>query len=327
MKHRLLLTTLVVALCLPTSAAFAVGTPAGTTITNQATAQYNVGPTTFTKVSNLATTTVAELIDATVTWQDAAPITVAPGDTDQATMFLVTNTGNGSEAFTLIGQSTIAGDDFDPTLNDVFFDTNGNGVFDIGIDVQYIPGTNDPSLLADSSVVVFLVNNIPTTPGEGALGNTRLSIAANTGVGLAGTVIAGAGDGGVDAILGTSGGGGSVIGTYVVSTAIVTIAKSVLITDQFGGSSPIPGATMTYSLVVTVGGTGTATGMVITDVIPANTTYVAGSLELNATGLSDALDADAGDVGGTTPGVVTVSLGDVSAPGPIQTITFAVTIN
>ena len=43
--------------------------------------------------------------------------------------------------------------------------------------------------------------------------------------------------------------------------------------------------------------------------------------------LTDEPDGDSGDVGGTTPGTVTVNLGDVVGGSPFQTITFDVVIN
>jgi hypothetical protein len=88
-KNILAIAFLGLAIMLPTQTTWAVGTPTGTDITNQATASYNVGPTNFVELSNVTTTTVAELIDVSVVWQDAAPVTVNPGDTVQITTFLV----------------------------------------------------------------------------------------------------------------------------------------------------------------------------------------------------------------------------------------------
>lgn len=326
-KNILAIALLGIAVMFPARAVRAVGTPTGTDITNQATASYNVGPTNFVEVSNVTTTTVAELVDVSTVWQDAAPITVNPGDTVQITTFLVTNIGNGNDTYTLEGLSTLPGDDFNPTLNDLYFDTNGNGLYDPGIDAQYIPGINDPSLDADQSMIVFSSNNIPTGVTDGDLGFTQLRAITNLGAGPPGTIYPGQGDFGTDAVLGNSGGEDSDIGIYVVSNVIMTIDKTVIITDPFGTNEPIPGAVLSYSLVVTAGGSGTAQNVVITDPIPANTTYNPGTLTLNSTPLTDIVDGDAGDVGGTTPNTVTVNLGDLAAPAPIQTITFDVTIN
>ncbi|NNE44094.1 MAG: hypothetical protein HKN12_07785, partial [Gemmatimonadetes bacterium] len=83
----------------------------------------------------------------------------------------------------------------------------------------------------------------------------------------------------------------------------------------------------TYAIVVNVTGNGTATGITLTDAVPTYTTYNPGTLTLNSAPLSDAADADAGDVGATTAGVVTVDLGDLADTAPAQTITFEVTID
>jgi uncharacterized repeat protein (TIGR01451 family) len=140
-------------------------------------------------------------------------------------------------------------------------------------------------------------------------------------------VIPGAADCGADAVVGTSGGTDSDIGTYIVSNVVVSVVKTASVSDPFGGTEPIPGATITYTIAVTVAGSGIAEGVVITDPIPVHTTYSPGTLTLNAASLTDDADGDAGDVGGTTPGTVTVNLGDVAAGSPVEIITFSVVID
>lgn len=328
MKRLLVGAIIMLAAWVPARFALALGTSAGTDITNQATATYTVGTTGFTENSNTTSTTVAELLDVTVTWQDAGNVTVSPSDKDQVLTFRVTNTGNGTDDYTLGGISTLGGDDFDPTLVGLYFDTNGNGVYDPGTDQQYVAGTNDPALDADASITIFVLNDIPAAGlSNGDLGNSQLAATSKTGNGAPGTVIAGVGEAGTDAVVGTSGGSDDAIGTYVVSSVAVSVVKSATIGDPFGGTEPVPGAVISYSVVVTVGGSGTALGVVITDPIPGNTTYNPGTLTLNAAPLTDGADADAGDVGGTTPNTVTVNLGDLTTASPAQTITFDVTIN
>jgi hypothetical protein len=76
-----------------------------------------------------------------------------------------------------------------------------------------------------------------------------------------------------------------------------------------------------------VTGSDTANGLVITDSLPANTSYTAGSLRLNGTGLTDAVDGDAGDVNVTVPNSVTVNLGNIAGSSPAQIIEFEVRID
>lgn len=323
LKYALISLTII----LQAGSALAVGTTAGTTITNQASANYNVSGFSFTENSNPATTQVAEILNITTTWQDAANITVHPSDTGQVLTFQITNTGNGSDTYTLTGLSTLAGDNFDPVLTNIYLDTNGNGVYDSGIDTIYTAGTNDPTLAADASVIIFLLNNIPGTVSDADLGNSQLTAVSTTGTGAPSTTFAGAGEGGTAAVVGTSGGQSAETGTYQVSTIIVSLVKSAVIADPFGTAEPVPGAIITYTIAITVTGSGTAEGLIITDAIPANTTYQAGTLTLAGAGLSDGADGDAGDVGGTTAGTVTVSLGDLTGGTPAQSITFQAAIN
>jgi uncharacterized repeat protein (TIGR01451 family) len=323
---RLLTLAMLFALWLPQSA-LALGTSAGIDISNSATVVYSIAGSSDSVNSNTVTFRVDEKLDVNVTWQDAANVGVATPDTNQVLTFLLTNTGNGTDSYALSVQNNLGGDQFDPVFVDIYLDANGNGNFNPGVDTLYIPGTNDPVLGADATQTVFVRNNIPAGLNGGDLGNSQLTATSNTGSGAPGTAFPNAGDNNTTAVVGTSGGSSSAIGTYEVTNTTVTLLKSVVISDPLGGNQPMPGATMTYSIDVTVTGPGTANSVVITDPIPANTTYTANTLTLNAAALTDVVDADAGDVGGTTPNTVTVNLGDLTPASPVQTITFEVIIN
>lgn len=305
----------------------AAGTAAGTNITNAATANYTVGGTPAAATSNTVTVKVAEILNVAVAWQDGASVMVAPSDTNKVLTFRATNTGNGSDSYTLSVNTLIGGDNFDPALASVYLDANANGLYDAGTDTLYVAGTNDPVVAADAYATVFVLSNIPGALADGNTGNLQLTATSKTGSGAAGTVIAGAGEGGTDAVVGTSTGAQTAQGTYLVSSVTVSVVKSAVVTDQFGGNQPIPGATIRYTITVTVAGSGTAASVVITDPIPANTTYTANTLKLNAVVLSAIADADAGDVGATTAGTVTVALGNLTSASAVQTITFDVVIN
>lgn len=301
----------------------ALGTPAGTSIANTATVAYDIAASSYSQ-SATAVFTVDERIDVVVTWQDAAPVLVAPADVDRVLTFLITNTGNGNEAFSLAADPLLAGDQFDPTNARVYIDANDSAVYEAGIDPLYQPGVNDPLLAADASRLLFLLADIPPAASNGERGDAELRATSLSG-GVTGTVVPGAGDLGTDAVVG--GGTSAVLGSYLVADLIVAIAKSAVVSDSGGGSTPSPGATITYTLGVTTTGTGTVSNLVITDPLPPFTSYVSGSLTLNSGALSDAADLDVGDVGGTTPNQVTVALGNVAGGSLPQTITFAVTID
>ncbi|HET7609658.1 MAG TPA: hypothetical protein VFL84_13340, partial [Gammaproteobacteria bacterium] len=288
----------------------AIGTAAGTNITSTATVNYSVGGTPATESSNTATVVVAELINVTMALQSPT-VSVAAGATNEALLFLVTNTGNGGETFTLLGDSVLVGDDFDPApaAPFIYFDTDSSGDLSPA-DTPYVAGSNDPVIAADGSVAVLLVNDIPAGLPDGQYGRSELTATSNTGTGAPGTVMAGQGTGGVDAVIGTSGGEVAVFGQYLIGDILVSAVKSQAVQDPFGGSQPIPGAAITYQVVVTATGSGVALGAALTDPIPASTTYVAGSLRLNGTPLTDAADGDAGSFV-LGPPRVAVSLGDL----------------
>jgi uncharacterized repeat protein (TIGR01451 family) len=324
MRQTLAATALLALLALGAAEARAAGTPAGTPISNKATASYTVGTTPLTRESNEVTTTVAELLDATLVWQDSGPVPVAPGATDQPLKFLFTNTGNGSEVYTLGVGPNQGGDQFDPATVALYLD-NGDGSFGAGDTL--LPGGILPALGADDAATVFVLSNIPGGLADGDLGIDLVSATAATGSGAQGTVLAGLGDGGVDAVIDAAGGlPVAASGSYVASSVSVTVAKTAAVSDPFGGDQPVPGATITYTLTVSIGGSGTALGLTITDPVPASTTYLPGTLTLNGAPLSDSSGNDAGEVGGTPP-TVTVRLGDLATGAGNQVITFAVAID
>jgi uncharacterized repeat protein (TIGR01451 family) len=307
--------------------AHAAGTAAGTSIQNTAQVSYEVGGSTVTASSNTSTVTVAEILDVVVTIANAT-VASSAGATQQELVFTITNTGNGSETFELIPLSAgVTGDDFDPELatpTSIFFDTDNSGDLSAP-DTAYIAGTNDPTLAADASVRVLVVNTIPAAATDGARGRSQLTARSRTGFGDPGTNFQ---VGGVDAVVGTTRAEATLSGEYQVQGFQLVAVKSQTIADQFGGSRPIPGARINYQIVVTPSGTGTALAAMFSDAIPANTTYVAGSLELNNGALSDSGGADdAGEYTTAPTPQVRINLGDLtSASGP-QTVEFAVTIN
>ena len=116
-------------------------------------------------------------------------------------------------------------------------------------------------------------------------------------------------------------------GEYLVSDVQVSIVKTQSVSDPFGGNEPVPGATITYTIEVSVTGSGTAVGGVVSDVIPTFTSYVPGSLTLDAAALTDAVDADAGELDTTGAPTIIVRLGDITAAGSPRTVRFDVLID
>jgi uncharacterized repeat protein (TIGR01451 family) len=118
-------------------------------------------------------------------------------------------------------------------------------------------------------------------------------------------------------------------GRYVVSSAVVALTKTASnVVDPFGGATLVPGAVITYTLEVEVSGTGTAEALAITDLIPAELEYLAGTLAVSALPAGEEVDDDFAPVGIDNTGfdagtqTVTVSLSDVAGGAPVITITF-----
>lgn len=311
----------------------AAGTTAGSTISNTATASYtDSGGAPRTATSNTSNLRVDELLDVTVVSADPSDIATLPGAINQVASFTVTNTGNGSEAYALNVTTALGGDQFDPTATSVVLDTNGNGVYDAGVDTVYVVGTNDPVLAPDAAIRVFVLSTIPGSAVDGNRGQLSLAAASKTATGAPGTSVTGQGQGGGDAVVGTTGGDGSATGTYLVQAAGISFTKTSTVVDPFGGAKIVPGSVITYTLTASVNGTGSLTNVAISDNIPTGTTYQAGTMTLQGAPLSDATDADAGlfvaPAAGPpiVPGRVEVQLGSVAA-GQTRAVTFKVKID
>jgi len=304
--------------------AYAAGTPAGTIINNSATATYDLpsgGQNSVT--SNIVSLTVDELLDVSVASTDGGDVATLPAAVNQVLTFRVTNAGNGSEAFVLTARDTVGGDDFNPTATSIVIDSNGNGVFDPGIDTVYVAGANNPLLAPDASVLVFVLSSIPAGAGNGQRGRVDLVAVAATGSGAPGTTFAGQGQGGGDAVVGATGADAEDDGLYAVSAASVAFVKSAEVADPFGGTTRVPGSIITYRLVASVSGSGGLANLRIADPIPAGSSFRAGSITLEGASLSDAADADAGEYEGSG---IAVRLGTVAA-GASRTVTFQVAID
>lgn len=124
-------------------------------------------------------------------------------------------------------------------------------------------------------------------------------------------------------------------GAYQVMSPVLII-KTVTVIDTLGGSDPHPGATLIYQLDVSVAGNTAVDNLLISDVIPANTTYTDGSILLNGVTQTDANDAPidysrAIDILSKPVVSIEVDLsqgGTVSvAPGTTNVIIFEVTID
>jgi uncharacterized repeat protein (TIGR01451 family) len=302
--------------------AFAEGVTAGTLIENTAVASYDDGAGARTINSNTVTVRVDELLDVTLTSLDPGPISTRPGDV--VLTFELTNQGNGPEAFRLTANPAVAGNDFDVVVRSIAIDSNNNGVYDEGVDQILTAPETTAVLDADAVLTVFVLATVPDGASDAQTSNVDLTAEAVTGSGAPGTVFAGQGVDGGDAIVGTTGAIATARGALIVGVANVALTKSVALRDPFGGTSAVPGTIATFTIRAEVSGTGTINDLVITDLIPDGTTYAPGSLALDGAGLSDAEDGDAGS--GSDAAGIAVDLGDVTA-GTSHAVTFDVVID
>ena len=318
---RLTAASLLLSASLGATAAHAAGVVAGTQIANTATATYDSGAASVSIQSNTVTVRVDELLNVAVSSLSANPTAAGAGTT--VLTYQITNTGNGSEAFDLSAITTVSGNGFDPSLQSVAYDTNGNGTYDPGTDVILATGAPTPALAPDTSLTVFVLTTLPSGATDGQTGQVQLTATAKTGSGTPGTVFAGQGAGGGDAVVGASTALASALATEIARLAAVNLTKSATILDPFGTQQPIPGAVITYSLLAMVSGAGTATNLNVADVIPTGTTYQPGTLTLDGAALSDASDADSGQASAAG---IAVGLGTL-AGGTSKTVAFKVKIN
>jgi len=290
--------------------ACAAGVPAGRNITNVASLRYDIDGAQQTVASNAVTLAVAERLDLTLERVGSGPVTIASGAT--AVPLVLTNTGNGSEAF-LIDAVLAAGDS---RVRLVAIDADGDGRFDPALDGALTDGRT-PLLAPGASLRLLAVFDTPATATAGSL---TLAARAITASGQPGTTAAGQGDDGSDAVVGPTGAAASVTVPLVTATAGPTLVKSQRVVAPDGSASAVRGAIITYTLVAAFPGE-TATAA-ITDPIPAGTAYAPGSLTLDGTAMTDVADGDAGEVAADE---VTVALGTVAGPAT-HTIRFNVII-
>jgi uncharacterized repeat protein (TIGR01451 family) len=127
----------------------------------------------------------------------------------------------------------------------------------------------------------------------------------------------------VDAIVGITTGISDATGIYKVADFAVAYVKSQRVSAPGGGNKAVSGATIEYTLSLTPSGSASGSNLVVTDPVPANTSFVTGSLLLNGTAVTPAN----GDYNVTTPGAVTVKLGNLAGSATAQVVKFQVTIN
>jgi uncharacterized repeat protein (TIGR01451 family) len=264
----------------------------------------------------------------------AATVT-SPGLTQVVTTFRVTNTSNGVQDF------RIAADNTQPPAI-IFGRTDSFDMSNFSLHIStaactttmttpaYVGGVSEPAVTfipalgEDACKYVFVVSDTPVSPtaANGLASTIRLVVSATTTGSSGGTleVETAAVDNPavVDVVFAETGtlngnvvenGVSMAFDQYFVGTLTVTKTAAV-ISDGFsaaGQAKAIPGAIVEYTISVQNNGLVT-TGALLTEVVPPNTTYVAGSTTLNGVARAD--------VSGTMPFAV-VGGGTINSPSAV----------
>ena len=279
-------------------------TAAGENIVNVASVTYTIEGETESRQSNTVQTLVDERLDVQTT-ASRPSIPARPGD-QVAVAFIVTNGGNGQEAFTLAANAASG-----CTIIGLALDTDGDGLYDPARDTAYTPGSNDPGLAPGGTVTVFVICEVSPGAAEGSTTVVSLTATAVTGSGAPGSTFDSRGDAGGDAVVGGTSAASTAARQIIAVSVGVELIKSQSVQDADGGNAPVPGSIITYSLTARVFGAAPIDDAVVSDVIPVGATFVPGSLTLDGVALSDAADADAGAFDGAA---IRVNLGGLAAP-------------
>lgn len=285
-------------------------TKAGTAIANTATLTYVAKAGAQSLPSNTVTLNTSELLNVTIVADH--PTIATRGDATVAVGFVVTNTGNGHEDFAL----TVSAGSAAVPLDQLAVDSNGDGVYSATVDQSLAVGTA-LSLAPGVATRVFVLVD---TAKVGSAAVITANVTSRTGSGPPNTVLPGAGDGGSDAIIGSTGATASATTQLVAGAGLPSLTKTQSVLAPDGSPRAIAGAIVTYRLVATF--VDATRGVVIDDPVPPGTSYVAGSLRLDDATLSDTSDTDPGTATATA---IRVALGDVPAAGA-RSIQFSVKI-
>lgn len=299
----LFLTVLAIAMLLVPVGATAQQTAAGTSIGNQASATYtDSSSVSRTATSNVVTTIVQQVASLTLTANGAK--TASPGS---AVFYphTLTNTGNGSDSFTLTLAPAQSGA-FTLTNTHIYLDANGDGIPDNFTDLT---GTNVAVTPGAVNAFKFVITG--TVPAGATAGQTNnFSVTATS-------------------VFDNTKAASDTDVTTATANAVINVNKTM---SSNSGASP--SGPYTVTLTYTNSGNSTATTVNIGDALPAGMTYVAGTGRWSVTGATALTDAtgDLQPAAGSphidysvTTNVVTAIVDQVAA-GVSGQITFSVNI-
>jgi uncharacterized repeat protein (TIGR01451 family) len=329
--------------------AHAAGTTAGSTITNTATINYQVGGISQNAETASDTLTVDRKINLTVAEVGNATTVVTPGSVSQVTTFTVTNNSNAPLDFALetlqqtTGTAAHGGtDSFNASNVRIYFDTDNSGGYNSGDAlVTYLD-----EVAADGVRRVFVVSDIPLGLANGSVAGVALRAtgkeAGTTGSQGANLVqTTGGNTAGMDTVFADTTAGTddaardaahSARDDYTVATAALTVAKtSRIVSDPVNNTTNpkmIPGAVIEYCIAVTNGsGATTASSIAVNDPLPSTVTYEPTfGVKVDGTVASGVCQADGATAGSQASGTVTGTIASLPG-GSTKTVLFRATIN
>lgn len=326
--------------------ALADGTQSGTVVLNTALVDYEVNSVAQAQESASEDFTVDRKIDLTVATAEVAYVTTAPNNTAAILRYTLQNTSNDTLGFALSAvdeaattvEPTLGGDDeVDSVALAIYHDVNGDGLLDGGDTLGYID-----SLGIDATADVIVVATMPAaaaiTNGDNLM-VSAIGHAAEAGT-LGATLVTASGadaqdvedtefiDGTGDTVAGVDvddDARHSDMWAWVIQGANLTVTKSA---SLFTGSYYIPGSVVEYTITIdNAAGGENATNVDLEDTVPANTTFVAGSLTVGGVAQTEGVAGDDfGDFGVTTAGAVSALNMTVNA-GTSVDIVFRATID
>jgi uncharacterized repeat protein (TIGR01451 family) len=332
--------------------AFAAGTTAGTTITNTATVDYQVGGVAQGQQSASNNFTVDRKINLLVEEVADLTTTVVPGQANAVTTFELTNLSNETLDFALTATQIAGGtashggtDSFDADNVRIYRDNTASGTigsWDAGdtLITNYID-----ELVVDTAIRLFVVADIPAGLANNAVAGVTLRATAREGgtIGAQGAAITettGANTAGKDTVFadvtaGVAGdaardGSHSDNDDYTVQTATLAVTKtSRVISDPVNATTNpklIPGAVIEYCVAVANSGSAAATSVVITDPVPGQLTFNAGSILLGGTVTGGTCDFNGATGGSYAAPNVSGTIASIAA-GTASTLVFRATVN
>jgi uncharacterized repeat protein (TIGR01451 family) len=332
--------------------AFAAGTDAGSTISNTATINYQVGGVAQTAVQAVNDIIVDRKVNLIVTEVGSAFTSVVPGQTKAVTTFTVQNTSNDTIDIGLAASQLTGGaapfsagtDNFNVTGVSMYVDAAGGtaGVYDDGVDTLV---TSLDEMTEDEIRTVYIVADVPIGQVNGDVAAVILTATANEDAGTAIANTAGANTAGMDTVLAdgqgtddaaTPDGKHSARDAYKVAAPVLTVAKlsrviedpiNTIASGNSANAKMIPGATVEYCITVAnAAGGAAATNVVITDILPAQTTYLGSFGVWEGGSVASSVCSGGTNTGTQATGTVTGNLGSVAASST-ETVYFRVTIN